>query len=183
MKRWLSSFTLFELVLIASVAAMGIAVKPIITPLVHLITGPLFIPGGSVGGGIYMMFIVIAVLLIPKDGVATLACIIQAIMAISTGVIGGHGFMSLFTYILPGIIMDIMRFVTRKSQVGAFEAFLIGGFGNLAGTYAANLIFFRLPLIPLALSLTAGLLSGGFGGMLANQMVKPLRILLKEGKI
>lgn len=183
MKRWLKSFTLFELVLIAAVAAMGIAVKPIVTPLVHLITGPLFIPGGSVGGGIYMMFIVMAVLLIPKGGVATFACIIQAIMAISTGVIGGHGFMSLFTYILPGIVMDMIRFTTRKTQMGSFEAFLIGGFGNLAGTFAANLVFFRLPIIPLALSLSAGLLSGGLGGILAYQMIRPIRELLKEGKI
>ena len=51
--------TLFDLVTIAMMAALGIAVKVVLVPLVHIITGPFFIPGGSISGGIYMLFIVL----------------------------------------------------------------------------------------------------------------------------
>jgi len=179
MKRWMQQFTVFELILIAACAALGIAIKPIVTPLVHIITGPLFIPGGSVAGGIYMMFIVAATLMIPKPGVATCACLIQAIMAIATGVIGGHGFLSLFTYVLPGIVMDIVRALTRFRKAVPLEAFLIGALGNLAGTYAANIVFFRLPWLPLALSLTAGFLSGGLGGLVAYRTTKTIMPIIE----
>ncbi|GAG99538.1 unnamed protein product, partial [marine sediment metagenome] len=54
-RKFLQRFSLFDLVIIAMVAALGIATKPVITPLVHIITGPLFIPGGAIAGGFYMM--------------------------------------------------------------------------------------------------------------------------------
>lgn len=170
MKKTLNKFTIFELVFIAGCAALGIAIKPILTPLVHLITGPLFIPGGSVGGGIYMMFIVVAALVIPKTGSATLATIVQAILAITTGVTGSHGLLSLFTYILPGIMMDAVFGVFRYQNKHVMIPFLMGAMANAGGTYASNLIFFRLPLIPLMLSLTAALLFGGLGGILADRV-------------
>ena len=47
LQRLTAGFSTFDLVLIAVLAALGIATKPIIVPLAHLITGPLFIPGGS----------------------------------------------------------------------------------------------------------------------------------------
>ena len=50
MKKLINKFSTFELVLIALSAALGIAVKPVIVPLVHIITGPLYIPGGAAAG-------------------------------------------------------------------------------------------------------------------------------------
>lgn len=50
----LRGFSIFQLVIISVVAALGVATKPIIVPLVHIITGPLFIPGGAIAGGFYM---------------------------------------------------------------------------------------------------------------------------------
>jgi len=178
MKKYLDNFTIFELVFIAACAALGIAIKPVITPLIHLITGPLFIPGGSVGGGIYMMFIVIAALAIPKTGTATLATSVQAILTITTAVIGSHGLLSLFTYILPGIIMDIVFLAFRYQQKHVLVPFLMGALANMTGVYASNLVFFRLPLIPLMLSLSAGFLSGGVGGMIAFRISKGLKRFL-----
>jgi len=53
--------------------------KTVITTLVHIVTGPLFIPGGAFAGGFYFLFIVLAAALIQKHGAATLACVVQAI--------------------------------------------------------------------------------------------------------
>lgn len=178
MRKHLDNFTIFELVFIAACAALGIAIKPVITPLIHLITGPLFIPGGSVGGGIYMMFIVIAALTVPKPGSATLATIVQAILTITIAVAGSHGLMSLFTYILPGIAMDSVFALFRYKDKHAIVPFLMGAMANVAGTYASNLVFFRLPLIPLMLSLSAGFLSGGLGGLLAYRIALGLKRFL-----
>lgn len=50
----LGRFPISDLVIIAILSALGIATKPIIVPLVHIITGPLYIPGGAVAGGFYM---------------------------------------------------------------------------------------------------------------------------------
>ncbi len=50
----LNKFRLYDLVVIALMASLGIATKPIVVPLTHMITGPLFIPGGAVAGGLYM---------------------------------------------------------------------------------------------------------------------------------
>ena len=96
-KKFFIKFTVFDLVLIALVAALGIATKPVIVPLVHIITGPLFIPGGAVAGGFYMMWIVVGAGITGKRGTASLIALVQAIMVIAIGVFGTHGLMSLVT--------------------------------------------------------------------------------------
>ena len=52
-------FRLSDYIIIAMMASIGIAVKTIIVPLAQIITGPLFIPGGVLAGGFYMMFLVL----------------------------------------------------------------------------------------------------------------------------
>ena len=90
MKKLLSGFSLFQLIIIAMMASLGIAVKPVLAPLVQIITGPLYIPGGTIAGGIYMMFIVLGAGLVKRTGTATLISIVQAIMVVSTGIFGTH---------------------------------------------------------------------------------------------
>ena len=69
----------------AMIASMGIAVKVIIVPLAHIITGPLFIPGGVVAGGFYMGFLVLGAAIIQKPGTATMIALIQAAVVTITG--------------------------------------------------------------------------------------------------
>lgn len=176
----LSKYTVFDLIFIAGCAALGIAIKPVLTPLVHMITGPLFIPGGSVAGGIYMLFIVVAALVINKPFSATLTTIVQAILVVVTGTIGSHGILSLFTYIFPGLVMDIVFYIFRYQSKHVLVAFLMGALANVAGTYASNLVFFRLPWIPLLLSLSAGFLFGGIGGIIAYRVSESLRGFIQQ---
>ena len=58
MKEFLKKFRVYDLVIIAMMAAIGVAVKPLVVSLVHIVTGPLFLPGGVVAGGLYMMWLV-----------------------------------------------------------------------------------------------------------------------------
>ena len=94
----LKTFTSFDLVVIAIVSALGIALKPIIVPLVHIITGPLFIPGGAIAGGFYMLWIVLGIGYIKKFGTGTLIGIVQGILVIVTGAMGTHGIISIISY-------------------------------------------------------------------------------------
>ena len=81
-------FSIFDIIIIALMATLGIATKPVIVPLAHIITGPLYIPGGAIAGGLYMMWIVLGTGLIGRAGVATLTSTVQAIMVVSLGIYG-----------------------------------------------------------------------------------------------
>jgi len=53
-------FTLYDLVLIAALSAIGLAIKPLINPMIHIISSSLRVPGGSLSGGFLMMWMVLA---------------------------------------------------------------------------------------------------------------------------
>ena len=102
-QRFLDRFTLYDLIIIAMLSALGVAVHPVVYPLVHILTGPLFIPSGAVAGGFYMMWLVLGAGLTGKRGTATLIGIVQALLVMGTGIIGSHGALSLLTYTMPGV--------------------------------------------------------------------------------
>ncbi len=177
MEGFLSKFSVFDLVVISMMAALGVAVKPIVVALAHLITGPLFIPGGALAGGFYMMWLALGAGFVKKRGTATLIGLIQSVIVIATGVYGSHGAVSLLTYTLPGLAVDIALWVFRQEPDKKMAMFtgVIGA--NLCGVILSNLVFFRLPLIPLLLSVSAGALSGALGGLLAWLMLVRIRKL------
>ena len=166
LKKILQRFTIFDLIVLALMACLGIATKPIIVPLTQIITGPLFIPRGVIAGGFYMMWLVMGAGLVQKTGAGTLTAAVQAIMITALGIFGTHGIMSLVTYLLPGIAVDlVMLFWRYKSKVTS--CFAAGIAANICGTALVNLVFFRLPWIPLVFSLASAALSGGLGGLIA----------------
>src|SRR5699024_4696051 len=153
-----NKFSIFELVVISLMATLGIATKPVIVPLVHIITGPLYIPGGAIAGGFYMMWIVIGIGIIGKVGVATLISLVQAIIVISSGIFGTHGIMSFATYIIPGLAVDIFLLIFKSNTRGLGCLFISGILANASGTFLVNLVFFRLPFVPLMLTLSSAAL-------------------------
>ena len=174
-KLTLRRFSIKDLILIAAMAALGIAVKTIVTPLIHLASAPLFIPGGALAGGLYMMWLVVASGITGKCGAATLAGLVQAILVILTGVGGSHGLLSLVSYTLPGLAIDLLLLISGHRICCLVCAFVSCILANLLGTVSVNLIFFQLPLIPLLLSLAAAAFSGGVGGVLSWHLLIALR--------
>lgn len=167
MGKFTKKHSILEIIIISLMAALGLATKPLIMPLIHMITGPLFIPGGAVAGGFYMMWLVLSASLIQKRGVATLTALIQALIVMISGSFGSHGIISVLTYSLPGIMIDVVFLILRRKVDTKMDFFLAGIVANISGTYLSNLVFFRLPIIPLAISLLSACLSGGLGGLLA----------------
>ena len=174
-KGFFKKFSVFDLIIMAIVAALGIAMKPVIVPLIHIITGPLFIPGGAIAGGFYMMWIVIGAGLVGKRGAAVIIAIVQAIIVLTVGIVGTHGIVSLITYVAPGIAVELLFLITRQKGDNIFSCFFAGMAANLAGTVLTNFVFFKLPLVPLVLTLAGGALSGGLGGLIAYAVIKSVR--------
>ncbi|SCY52190.1 ECF transporter S component [Alkaliphilus peptidifermentans] len=174
-ERFLSRFSVFDLVVIAMMASLGIAIKPVVVPLAHIITGPLYIPGGVIAGGFYMLWLVLGAGLVGKRGTATLIALVQAIMVVAIGVFGTHGILSLITYLLPGVAVDLVLLITRHRGCCLGCCFLAGIAANISGTFLVNIVFFQLPLVPLILSLSSAALSGGIGGIIAFNIIKQFK--------
>ena len=173
--RALRRFSVKELVIISAMAALGLAIKAVVTPLIQLASAPLFIPGGALGGGLYMMWLVIAAGITGRRGAASLTALVQALLVILTGVGGSHGILSLVSYTLPGLAIDLWLLISRHRACCLPCAFVSCILANLCGTVAVNMIFFRLPTIHLLLSLTAAAFSGGVGGVLSWRLLGALR--------
>lgn len=173
MRRITDRFSVFELIIIALMAALGIAVKPVASSLAKIITGPLAIPGGVLAGGLYMMFLVLAAALTRGRLSGTLTGLVQAILVILTGA-GSHGALSLITYLCPGLAVDAVILIFalfKQSRAGLASCFFGGMAANLAGSFLVGIIALdmlnTLPPVPLLLALSVASLSGGLGGVLA----------------
>ena len=173
--KFFNKFSVFDLVLLSLVAAAGIAVKPIVVSVSHLITGPLLIPGGALAGGFYMLFVVLGAALVGKRGSAFLICLVQCILVIASGVYGTHGIASLLTYVVPGLGVELVWLFTDSYGRSLIACFFGGIAANVTGVLLVNLVFFRLPFLPVILSAALAAFSGGIGGIIAWQIVKTIK--------
>lgn len=174
MNKFLKRFSMFDLAVISLTAALGIGIKPIIVPLIHIITGPLYIPGGAAAGGFYMLWIVLGIGITRKIGTGTLIGLVQALLVIITGVYGTHGAVSIITYTVPGLLADIGAKLLRDNFISPWGFFTLGLLANVSGTFLSSMVFFRLPLIPMLLSLSVASLSGGLGGLIAYKIANSI---------
>ena len=122
-----------------------------------------------------MLWLVLGIGLTGKIGTGSLIGVIQALLVIITGAYGSHGAISIITYTLPGVMVDIGAKLARERYFSTTVFFILGLLANVTGTFLSSLAFFRLPLIPLLLSLSAASLSGGIGGLIAYKIAKELR--------
>ena len=112
----LSKISTFDAVFIALMAACGLALKPIVGPLFKIVGSALLVPSGSMAGAIYMIWPMLALLAVKQIGTAMMVGFIQGIIVLVTGIYGSHGILSLFTYTVPGIFIDLGHLITRRFQ-------------------------------------------------------------------
>ena len=182
--KWLASYSSQDLLYIAILSALGLAIKPIVTPLIHLISAPLMIPGGSLAGGFYMMWIALAIAIVKKPGAGLLVGITQAIVIVSLGYFGNHGAVSLLSYTLPAVSAELIA-ILYKNKGSLFAQVSICTSANITGALIVTLLIMRLALIPLLISLIAASISGIIGGILSFSILKKLiiyRIIYQEDK-
>lgn len=160
-------YLIFDLIVIAMLAALGSASKVIIGPVIRILTGAIGIPGGAIAGGFYMLWLGLAVGIVRVRGAATLMAVVQALMVFVTSMPGSHGTMSFITYTLPGIACDLVFIFSKKYNYNVLHYMIGIALANIVGTFGSNLLFFRLPIIPLLLALSSAAISGAVGGLIA----------------
>ena len=164
-------YTARDLVFISLMAAAGIAIKPLIVPAVRVVAVPLGLPGGSLVGGIYMMWLILGHAFTGKPWAATLVGVVQAILAWVMGVPGPQGPWMLVMYVAPGMAADlVLRLYPCSATAAALSpgaAMLAGAAANATGIALMCLIVYRISLPVLALSMAVGAMSGCVGGVLA----------------
>jgi len=173
MKRWLESFSTQELIIIAIVSALGLATKPIITPVVHLVSAPLLIPGGSLAGGFYMLWLCLIVVLVPKRGSAVLTAFVQGVVTLVLGHFGHHGLMSIVIYTAPGLMVEFIALFFNDKRKLTSQIFMCTG-ANLTGSLLVALLIMRLPTLPLMISVITSVISGISGGIVSYMVIKRL---------
>ncbi len=167
----LKKISTIDAVFIVLMAVCGLVLKPIIGPLTKLIGSVLFISSGSFAGMIYYIFPLLALLVVRHFGSATLTGLIQGIIILVTGIYGSHGILSLITYVVPCLFIDLAYFTIRKSN-REWLIFFPGAMGNSTGNLLVAVVFLRLPMIPLIITLIIAFFFGAVTGFISLNMYK-----------
>ncbi|MBW6514426.1 MAG: ECF transporter S component [Candidatus Syntrophosphaera sp.] len=167
-------FTTQDLIVIAALAGIGIAIKPIVSPLSKMISTPLMVPGGSFTGGLYMLWLVLAVLIVSKRGTGTIYGLLQALIIMVAGMRGNQGLLSIVSYTLPGIAVDLVYPVLRHPERLCTHLILCA-LANMTGALVVAVLLFRHPLPLVAIILGMSLLSGLLGGLVSHGIYKTLK--------
>ena len=162
----LKKISTLDATFIVFMAACGIALKPIIGPMAKLVGSALFIPSGAIAGAIYMMWPMLALLVVRRFGTALLVGLIEGIIVLVTGFYGSHGFLSLFIYVAPCFVMDIFFYLIKRFN-STWLLFAPAAFANLTGSALVGLMIMHIPAIPLLASLIPAFIFGGIGGLFA----------------
>ena len=172
---------LTRLIFMALCCDLGLFTKRLISPAANIITDSLHIPGG-IATAFSLMFLVIAVALMPKFGMGTLMGTVQSGIALALGMVGSMGALSPIGYILPGLIIDCVFLVTPRLRLREDQQILIANaLAGMTASLAANLVVFRLRGVVLLLYLAVATTSGAICGLLGGIITKKLKLALGKG--
>lgn len=158
------------LIFLALCCDLGLFSKRIIGPAANLITDALHIPGG-IGTAFSLMFLVIAASLVPRFGCAGLMGLVQSGLALGFGMVGSMGALSPIGYIVPGLVIDITLYWSRKRALPPNLGILLANMlASAAASLTANVLVFRLRGTAFLLYLAVSLLSGAVCGILAREL-------------
>ena len=168
-------FSLRELIFLTLCCDLGLFTKRIAAPIVNLITDALHVPGG-IGTGISLMFLVVAAALFGRFGCATIMGALQSVIALSLGMVGSMGALSVIGYVVPGIVVDCVLYVTGKTHTGqVVTAVGANALASMAANLVANFITFHLKGLPLMICLSISFISGAIFGFLCSFLFRKLQ--------
>ena len=104
---------------------------------------------------------------------------VQSVLALAFGMTGSMGILSPIGYILPGIVIDLIFFISRKMPAPEIKNYIMIAsiVGSAAAALVANVIVFRLWGLVLAVYLLVSATSGVISGLLAillNERLSPI---------
>jgi hypothetical protein len=161
---------------------LGLFAKKLISPGANVITEFLHIPGG-IATSFSLMFPVIAASVIPMPLCGTVMAIVQSVLALCFGMTGSMGLLSPLGYVLPGICIDMVLFISRRVTKDQSLGIVLSSIAASAtAALTANFIMFRLPGIVLLLYVLVSATSGSVCGVLAAVLVKKLKPIINSEK-
>ena len=113
-----------------------------------------------------MIWPMLALLIVRQFGTATIVGLIQGIVVLVTGIYGSHGVLSLITYTIPGLTIDVLYLLIHRFQ-NQWLMFLPTAMGNVSGSLIVGVVFMHLPRIPLVVGLIFAFFFGAMGGLLS----------------
>ena len=168
-KGYLKRYATTDLVIISLLSAGGIATKPFVRVLAQIFTGSV-VPIGTVAGVFYMLWIVLACLLVRKRGTAILFGIVESVLVVIFDMLGNRGLANLLVYIGPGITLELVMLLFPRYVSSLGSSFMAGGVANATGAFIVSWVFMRLAAIPLAVTVSLSYLAGGIGGLVAYRI-------------
>ncbi len=170
-----------QLTLMAFCLLLGLLTKRIISPVTNVLTDFFRIPGGSAAVGFSLAFLVIGREAVPFFGSATLMGLIQGLLALALGMSGYQGPLAVFTYTLPGLIIDCAALVMKNKGLPYFLcASVLSCIGSAA---LSNILVFHLGGVALLLWLLIAACSGLIGGTCAYLLHERVKNIVKlEGR-
>lgn len=115
----MNNYRLRNLIFLALCCDLGLFAKRLIAPVANIVTDFIKIPGG-IGTSFSLMFLVVAAAVVSVKGCATIMGFIQSMMALALGMVGSMGALSPIGCIVPGLIIDLVFLIGRKSGRGSY---------------------------------------------------------------
>jgi len=176
----MKNFKLKHLIFMALCCDFGLFAKKLILPAANLVTDALHIPGG-IGTSFSLMFLIVAAFLLPNCGCAAVMGTVQSVIAFSFGMVGSMGALAPVGYIVPGIVIDLVRQGSKRLHLTTGEAVVIASvLSSISASLTANLIVFHLRGLVLLLYASVAGTSGAICGILANSLVVRLEPVIGE---
>jgi ABC-type thiamin/hydroxymethylpyrimidine transport system permease subunit len=170
-----------DLVIMALFASLGLATKNIVRPIVGMIIGLLYIPTGSVAGGVYMMWPVMAYGFVRKLGAATITSLIQAFISLVSPY-GNFGVLSFIIYLTPGLAIDGFFLLTRHRACCVACCIGAAAIANTVGTVLVGALVLALPEATLLFLVLIASISGCLGGFIADMVLVRVRKIGLRGE-
>jgi len=163
----MKQFTLKDYIFLALCSDIGIICKKLISPMAKTITESLHIPGG-ISTAFSLAFVVIGAVVVDIFGAAMIMSIIQWGVAISLGSVGSLGMLAIIAYFIPGLVIDIILWIFRKTKSGiAVRSIVSCALAGLSSCLVSDLLIFHLSYPIVILYGGVALITGAFGGSLA----------------
>ena len=170
----MKTLPLRTLIFLALCCDLGLFSKRLISPAANLLTDFLHIPGG-IGTSFSLMFLVVAAVIVERFGCAAVMSVVQSALALAFGMVGSMGALSVIGYVVPGIVIDILLFVTRKSPLPCRERVVLSNaIAAPCAALTANFIVFHLQGTALLLYLCVSATSGAIFGLLGAEIARRL---------
>lgn len=163
-----------QMIFMALCCDLGIFIKRFISPFTNILTDSLHIPGG-IATAFSLMFLVIAVSLMPRFGNGILMGAVQSGIALAMGMVGSMGALAPIGYIVPGLVIDAVFLLTRKTRLSLEVKMLIANaLAGMSASLTANVIVFRLWGVVLLLYLSVACTCGAICGLAGAAVTKRL---------